>query len=330
MSFSVIIPVYNAEKTLRRCVDSVLPQLGAEDEIILVNDGSKDGSGAICAEYAGRDARVHFIDQKNGGVSSARNAGLDAARGDYVLFMDSDDWVSGDLLSAASALLAESDWDWIRFSICPEGKESPAQPPTLHAFRTRKELFPRIIDEICNKTINSPCAKIYRRDILEREGIRFPLGASVAEDRAMNIRYSMYVNSYLISDMVGYIVNTDNAQSLSRKHHADLSAQYAITGEYVRQAILQTVLPEAEKEQYRRAYNFGVCREIYKDAKDLRRDGVSWGRRQKALWKRCGEINRKRMRYPGSKYCRAISFPVRFRQTWMIDLIARHLLKSLT
>ncbi len=324
--YSVIIPVYNAEKTLCRCVDSLLPQLRDQDELILINDGSRDGSGAICAEYAGRDARVHFIDQKNGGVSSARNAGLDAARGDYVLFMDSDDWVSGDLLSAASALLAESDWDWIRFSICPEGKESPAQPPTLHAFRTRKELFPRIIDEICNKTINSPCAKIYRRDILEREGIRFPLGASVAEDRALNIRYSMFVNSYLTSDQIVYYVNTENEDSLSRKQHADLSAQFEITGEFVRQAIAGAVLPESEKKLYRRAYNFGVCRGIYKDAKDLRREGLSWAKRQRALWKACGEINRKHMRYPKTKYCRAITLPVRLRQTWMIDLIAGRLL----
>ena len=115
MRFSVIIPVYNAEKTLRRCVDSVLSQLGDRDEVLLVNDGSKDGSGAICAEYAGRDVRVRLIDKENGGVSSARNAGLDAARGDYVLFVDSDDWVSGDLLSAASTLLAESPNSFVSF-----------------------------------------------------------------------------------------------------------------------------------------------------------------------------------------------------------------------
>lgn len=329
MSFSVIIPVYNAEKTLRRCVDSVLPQLGAEDEIILVNDGSKDGSVAICAEYARCDSRVRFLDQANGGVSAARNAGLDAAAGEFVLFVDSDDFLVPELFSEIKKLMREQKWDWMRFSILPAGRQTPP-PKSSRGLCSRGEAFPQLIDDICSKAINSPCAKVYRRDILEAERIRFPLGASVAEDRAMNIRYSMYVNSYLISDMVGYIVNTDNAQSLSRKHHADLSAQYTITGEYVRQAILRAELPEAEKEQYRRAYNFGVCREIYKDAKDLRRDGVSWGRRQKALWKRCGEINRKRMRYPGSKYCRAISFPVRFRQTWMIDLIARHLLKSLT
>lgn len=323
--YSVIIPVYNAEKTLCRCVDSLLPQLRDQDELILINDGSRDGSGAICAEYAGRDARVRLIDKENGGVSSARNAGLDAARGDYVLFVDSDDWVSGDLLSAASALLAESDWDWIRFSIRPAGEPS-AQPPVCRAFRSREELFPRIIDEICNKTVNSPCAKVYRRDILEREEIRFPLGASVAEDRALNIRYSMFINSYLISDQIVYYVNTENEGSLSRKQHADLSVQFEAVGEYVRRAIDEAVLPEAEKEQYRRAYNFGVCRGIYKEAKDLRREGLSWAKRQRALWKACGEINRKHMRYPKTKYCRAITLPVRLRQTWMIDLIAGRLL----
>lgn len=92
--YSVVIPVYNAEKTLRRCVDSLLRQDCSEVELILVNDGSKDGSLEICREYARQYDCVRVIDKPNGGVSTARNAGLDAAQGIYVLFVDSDDYVS--------------------------------------------------------------------------------------------------------------------------------------------------------------------------------------------------------------------------------------------
>ena len=90
---SVIIPVYNVEKYLRKCVDSILLQDFANMEVILVDDGSPDNSGAICDEYAEKDARVKVIHKENGGVSSARNTGLDVAQGKYIAFVDSDDYL---------------------------------------------------------------------------------------------------------------------------------------------------------------------------------------------------------------------------------------------
>ena len=115
---SVIVPVYNAETTLRRCVDSLRPQMREGDELILVNDGSKDGSAALCAQYAAQDARIRYVSKENGGVSTARNAGLDAAQGKYVIFVDSDDYVSPTLFQDIDAVLQEDDWDLIRFSYC--------------------------------------------------------------------------------------------------------------------------------------------------------------------------------------------------------------------
>ena len=90
---SIIIPVYNAEKHLRRCVDSVLAQTHTNLEIILVNDGSTDGSDKICEEYRMKDSRITVFHKENGGVSSARNLALEHMRGDYVMFVDSDDWI---------------------------------------------------------------------------------------------------------------------------------------------------------------------------------------------------------------------------------------------
>ena len=90
---SVIIPVYNAEATLKKCVDSVLMQQYADFEVILVDDGSKDGSFQICEEYAREDSRVTVIHKENGGVSSARNAALEIAKGERILFLDADDYL---------------------------------------------------------------------------------------------------------------------------------------------------------------------------------------------------------------------------------------------
>ena len=328
VKYSVIIPVYNAEKTLRRCLDSLLGQKTEDAEIILVNDGSKDGSLEICREYEQEFACVRVIDKENGGVSTARNAGLDAARGERVLFVDSDDYVSSSLFADLDRLLAEGDWDLIRLSHCvDDGKALHDRASAPAAFRTRADALPKLIADICSKDLNSPCAKVYRRELLERRRIRFPLGVSVAEDRVFNINYSLTVQSYRVSEAVVYYVNTENENSLSRKRHPDLERQFQIGDEYTEQAISDSGIPAAEQEQYHRAINFANCRGVYKTAKDLRRDQLPWLARQKALWKSCGEINRARMKYPKTAYCRLITLPVRLRMTVALDLLAKKLLK---
>lgn len=97
-NISVIVPVYNTEKYLHRCIDSILAQTFSDFELLLIDDGSKDNSGTICDEYAAKDSRVRVFHKENGGVSSARNMGLDNARGEWVTFVDSDDWVELDCL----------------------------------------------------------------------------------------------------------------------------------------------------------------------------------------------------------------------------------------
>ena len=98
MTVSVIVPVYKVEQYLRPCVDSILAQTYTDLEIILVNDGSPDGCGKICDEYAGADSRVTVIHKENGGLSSARNAGIDIASGAYITFVDSDDWIAAGMI----------------------------------------------------------------------------------------------------------------------------------------------------------------------------------------------------------------------------------------
>ena len=97
---TVIVPVYNTEKYLRRCVDSILAQTFTDFELLLIDDGSTDGSGAICDEYAKKDSRVRVFHKEIGGVSSARNLGLDKAYGEWISFVDSDDWIDVLFLSS--------------------------------------------------------------------------------------------------------------------------------------------------------------------------------------------------------------------------------------
>ncbi len=323
MKYSVIVPIYNAERSLRRCVDSILAEAYPDMELILINDGSTDSSAEICRAYAAQKECVLFLSKENGGVSTARNAGLDAASGSYVLFVDSDDSVLPGFFATLDHTLAKQPCDWIQFSFrYVNGNERRDLRLEERCAFSREQLMPLIVDATCRKTLNSPCGKLYRRDLIEAQAIRFPEGVSVAEDRVFNLKYSLYIHSYSVSDVVLYCVNTENESSLSRKRHEDLKQQFAIADRHFDQALLEARIPEKEKEQYRQAVNFGSCRAIYHDAKLLHLDGVAWAQRQKKLAARCKEINARHMAYPGGLYCRLISLPVSLGLTPVIDLIA--------
>jgi glycosyltransferase involved in cell wall biosynthesis len=113
---SIVVPVYNTKEYLSRCVGSILAQTHRNLELILVDDGSTDGSGALCDAYAGRDARVRVLHTGNGGVSAARNRGIDAAKGDYIGFADSDDWAEPDWIERLLAPF--SDDPGLSVSVC--------------------------------------------------------------------------------------------------------------------------------------------------------------------------------------------------------------------
>lgn len=115
MFFSVIVPVYNVEKYLKECVDSILKQTFEDFELILVDDGSKDSSGIICDEYAASDRRVRVIHKENGGQSTARNAGVAMATGEFAVFLDSDDFISDSTFFEDIKLIADNDTDIVVF-----------------------------------------------------------------------------------------------------------------------------------------------------------------------------------------------------------------------
>ena len=119
MKLSIVIPVYQVENTLSRCLDSVLGQSFGDYEIILVDDGSTDHSGRLCDEYSQRDSRIKVIHKANGGLSSARNAGIDVAKGHYLTFIDSDDFIGDNTLGILmSRLSAHPDYDILEYPVC--------------------------------------------------------------------------------------------------------------------------------------------------------------------------------------------------------------------
>ena len=323
LKYSVIIPVYNAEKTLQRCLDSLLAQKRDDAEIILVNDGSSDSSGDICERYAADNANIKYTAKPNGGVSTARNAGIEAAEGRYLSFVDSDDYVSENYFEAFDSVLSEYDYDLILFSdYCTDGRSVTPRIAKPFTAQSRQQAFSKIIDHICRKNINSPWGKLYKRELIEKYNIRFPVGASIAEDRAFNIEYTTHIESYRVSDRTIYYMSVENKNSLSRKKQTDLEKQFEITGGYARSAVTAADIPEKEKKQYFAALNFGDCRSIYKKAKDLHRDKVPFFKRLRTIRRLCRQMNAKHYEYPDTKYCRRITLPIRLNFALMIDAMA--------
>lgn len=172
---SVIVPIYKVEAYLKNCVDSILRQTYSELEIILVDDGSPDNCGQICDDYAEQDERVRVIHKKNGGLSDARNAGIDIAKGKYIAFIDSDDYVAEDYVEVLlqSILSEKADISICRLkatSILNEDskrKENDSVAVYSSIEALEKMLYAREIS-------TSACSKLFRIELFEK--IRFPLG----------------------------------------------------------------------------------------------------------------------------------------------------------
>lgn len=176
---SVIIPVYNIESCLRACLDSILNQTLTDFEVICVNDGSTDGSPAILSEYAEKDSRMQVLTQKNGGPGVARNAGLDMARGDYVIFLDSDDWFDSGLLQRMAGAAAEARAD---VAICrgvefdtETGRELPSEWMLKSQYLPGPVFSPQeVAGRLFQFTYGMPWDKLYRRAFLLDSGVRYP------------------------------------------------------------------------------------------------------------------------------------------------------------
>ena len=181
---SIIVPVYNGEKFLNRCVKSILAQTDTDFELILVDDGSKDNSGKICDEFAAKDCRIKVIHQKNAGVSAARNAGLDAAAGEYIGFVDVDDYISPATLEIVLKAMKGHDmvmWDAV--TVWENGKEESDTIQRLpkSCVIQRENWYPELLMEMAGAVWRC----LYRKAVIAE--ILFPVGVKFSEDRIFNL-----------------------------------------------------------------------------------------------------------------------------------------------
>lgn len=188
---SVIIPAYNAARTIRRCIQSVLDQTYTEWEMIIVDDGSKDDTLDICQSYD--DSRIRVLHKENGGVSSARNHGLKFAQGDYIAFIDSDDFIEANYLEHLSQGL---DYDIVISGFC---YENTPESSSFHLKLANREAVGRELSKLINADqLCYPWGRLFKRSIIEQNHIRFNEKMRFAEDNVFNWEYLCHINSLRI------------------------------------------------------------------------------------------------------------------------------------
>ncbi len=221
---SIIIPVYKVEATLRECLDSVLKEAPTDSEIILVDDGSPDNSPQMCDEYALKDSRVRVIHQKNSGASTARNTGLKQATGEYVFFLDSDDYLTNGyfdkllfhnadlIISNFIAFYSDSTPDF--FIDISSSESQYTLPEFLNHFSI---FFPTMF--------NFPWGKIYKRDIILNNNISFDTKVAINEDLLFNLDYYSHCKT-IAFEKDAVVMYRQTAGSLSKRYYPELFDWY--------------------------------------------------------------------------------------------------------
>lgn len=197
---SVIVPVYNAGKYLHRCIDSILAQTFTDFELLLVDDGSKDDSGAICDEYAAHDGRIKVFHKENGGVSSARNVGLDNARGEWICFVDSDDGILG----LESVSMGNPEYDMLLFTMKIIGDDGLSVYELLEPFHGAEDTKENYLKSyVYFHVFNSVCSKLIRRSVIK--DLRFDPTIKFGEDALFNLRLLKSVDRITVCNNITYI-----------------------------------------------------------------------------------------------------------------------------
>lgn len=236
---SVIIPVYNVEKYLPRCLESVMNQTYAELEIICVNDGSPDNSSAILEEYAKKDGRIKVINQQNKGLSGARNTGIEAATGDYIVFLDSDDWMDEDAVEAAVSKAENADtvmWGYVR-----EFAEKSIEKKIFEGDRSFDESETRALHRrlagLTGAELSNPentdalvtaWGKLYTADIIKKNNLQFVDTKIIGtEDLLFNMYYFGFAKKCFFIDKPFNHYRKDNETSLTRSYKPKLFSQWS-------------------------------------------------------------------------------------------------------
>lgn len=202
---SVIVPVYNVEKYIHQCIDSILGQTFTDFELLLIDDGSPDNSGAICDEYAAKDSRVRVFHQENAGVSVARNKGIDEAVGEWISFVDSDDWIDSDFYEAYFCEMQNKNVDIVfaGFKICTDNNVENKYVTTSTS-RISENISVAIQSLIKSDMFGWICNKLFRKQIIVRNRLQFNKDIKLSEDQLFTLEYCQHISNIVLLSGCGY------------------------------------------------------------------------------------------------------------------------------
>lgn len=218
LKLSFVLPVYGVEKVLPKCMDSILSQITDACEVILVDDETPDRSGILCDEYAAKDPRVHVLHKKNGGPSTARNAGVRMAQGEYICFVDSDDYIREGTVEKLLAWIRDVHLDLCFLQsakVYPDGTEEPVQENIQSRFirgKSRDEILNYLAS--CPTFPGGPWGKIIRRQLLIDHNITFPEG-QISEDLIYCLECYLYAQGIDCLDFPFYCYRQGRKESLT-------------------------------------------------------------------------------------------------------------------
>lgn len=214
IELSIIVPVYNCEKYINRCVDSILNQELKNIQLILIDDGSKDSSGDICDKYATIDSRVLVVHNQNQGVSMARNCGLSIASGEYIGFVDADDWIDGEMYSTLIGIAKDNDADIVMCDALTEYSNKMSELDTIlqiskSCILKKDDFTPKVLMEMAGSTWRC----IYKSSVIRVNNILFDTKLKFSEDRVFNIYAIGYANMlyYLKRPFYHRIIQNESA-----------------------------------------------------------------------------------------------------------------------
>lgn len=232
MEISIVIPAYNCEKTVGRCLESIINQCrDCIGEIIAVNDGSKDGTLGVLRHYADFDGRIVIVDKENGGVSSARNAGIEKAKCSHIMFVDSDDELKTGFVSTLISKGKDADLTVGGIELQRECGNSDIAHSGVYSALDAVKNYGKNIPTLL---LNGPTAKIFKRDIVLNNSIKFDPAISLGEDTLFVFEYIKHCKSVLFADVPGYIYYQLGSSSLMTK----FNPQNYYTAKYVYRCVL--------------------------------------------------------------------------------------------
>ena len=219
---SIIVPVYNSEDWIDDCIASILAQTYINYELILIDDGSTDGSGDKCDSWSLKDGRIFVIHQKNSGVAAARNTGIEKATGDFIVFCDSDDYLEKDYLETFLQMSNKFRADLYIANVYVDVR----QVPEIHKIQLLEFYVEKDISLVIHSWFdiywNLPSNKLYRREIIKQFKIRFTDGLSIGEDGIFTLDYLLHANSIMCSNKPIYHYVQRNINSLSHGYNPDV------------------------------------------------------------------------------------------------------------